>query len=113
MTVQKQIVKDVKLYIDHYDLEGLQKYYIDLLNTEFDYDINMQFIYKEAFFYACSKENKDIINWLINLYYGFDSVTKIALRQMFTYGKYILIKKKNKVLVDWYENNILKPIICS
>ena len=113
MSIQKEVIKNCKHLIDIYDLIELKKYYTELMTTNFDYDINFSYIYKDVFFYACNKENKDVIHWLIQLYHSFDDVTKIALRQMFTYGKYILIRKKNSQLANWYETNVLKPIKCS
>ena len=42
----------------------------------------------------------------MELYNNFDEATKIALRQMFFYGKYVIIRNKHKELAKWYEKNI-------
>ena len=107
---QQQIIKECKHFIDTYNLDELKNLYNTLNETNLEYDINISFIFKEVFFYACKKNNKDIIDWLMSVYNNFDTVTKIALRQMFFYGKYILLKNKNSELIKWYEQNILEPI---
>ena len=89
-----------------------KEYYLELTNTNFDYDVNMGYIFKTIFFYSCKKGNKPIIEWLMELYEAFDETTKIALRQMFFYGKYVIIRNKHKKLVKWYETTILPPIRC-
>ena len=44
----------------------------------------------------------------MELYETFDEAAKIALRQMFFYGKYMI--KRNDDLVDWYSDHII-PLI--
>ena len=112
MTFQKNIIKHCKYLIDVFDLDGIKKYYLELTNTEFDYDINIGHIFKTIFFYSCKKGNKPIIKWMIELYNTFDETTKIALRQMFFYGKYVIIRNKHKELAKWYDKHVLPPIRC-
>ena len=112
MTSQKDIIKRCKYLIDVFDLDGIKAYYLELTTVEFDYDINIGYIFKTIFFYGCKKGNKPIIEWMVGLYEVFDESTKIALRQMFFYGKYLIIRNKHKKLAKWYEKNILIPIRC-
>jgi hypothetical protein len=85
----------------------LQEIYNTIKNKqkEVEYNINFQYIYQKLLFHACIKESKDCITFLRNLYLNkFDDVSKIALRQSFFYGKYLL---KDKNLIEWYDKNII------
>ena len=108
--MQKDIINEGKLYITSEDLTAVKSYYSKLINTSFDIDLNYQFIYKELFLHSCYVGNKDIIKWLTNLYFTFDDVTKIALRQLFPYAKYILINKQHKHVIDWYDKEFLPTV---
>ena len=96
MTLQKTILKNCKQIIDKGSLNALKQYYNEIQQYDLDYDINISYIYSQVYNYSCIKGNKNVILWLIQLYLGFDEMTQIALRQMFVYGKYLLIKKENK-----------------
>ncbi|MDC0230361.1 hypothetical protein OAK19_00210 [Aureispira] len=88
----------------------LQGLYDNIENKQRDveYQINFQYIYQKLLFHACIKEAKDCIIFLLNLYLNnFDDVSKIALRQSFFYGKYLL---KDEKLIDWYDKNIISKI---
>lgn len=70
--------------------------------------INLYDVFLKLFFYACQKERKDSIIFLMRMYMEyFSDTTKIALRQSFFYGKY---KIKSASLRKWYSEYIL-PII--
>jgi len=112
MTFQRKIINKCKYFIDIFDLQGLQEYYLELNNINFDYNINICHIFKIVFFYSCTKGRKPVIEWLIKLYETFDEITKIVLRQMFFYGKCLLIKNKHEKLIKWYNTTILPPIRC-
>ena len=86
----------------------------DLYNTirnkqrNVEYQINFQYIYQKLLLHACIKEAKECIIFLFNLYRNkFDDISKIALRQSFFYGKYLL---KDEKLIDWYDQNIIFKI---
>tara|TARA_B100000686_G_scaffold353097_1_gene457321 strand:+ start:858 stop:1190 length:333 start_codon:yes stop_codon:yes gene_type:complete len=88
----------------------LQRLYDSIKNKqkEVEYQINFQYIYQKLLYYACIKEAKDCIIFLLNLYlHKFDDVSKIALRQSFFYGKYLL---KDEKMIEWYDQNIISKI---
>ena len=88
----------------------LQDLYDNIKNKQknVEYQINFQYIYQKLLFHACIKEAKDCVIFLLNLYLNkFDDVSKIALRQSFFYGKYLL---KDQKLIDWYDQNIISKI---
>ena len=114
MTLQKDIISTIKLFIDNGNILGLKNYYQNLNQIQVEYDINYQYIYKDVFLYSCIKKQKKIMEWLTEVYHRFDDVTRIALKHIFTYGKYLLMRqnKKDLRLVTWYQNNILDNIKC-
>lgn len=108
--MNKNLVIEGKYLIGAHDIDGLTDFYHDLkshsLNSE--YDINSQYIFNQLFNHACLKKNKEIIIYLMMLFYEiFDDVSQIALRQSFVYPKYLI---KDKLLTKWYSENIL-PLV--
>lgn len=114
MSLQKELIKNCKNLINKDDLYQLKQYYNYILELKIEYNINVEYLFKEVFYCACYNENKEIILWLISIYNTFDDITKIALRQIFIYAKYIFINKSknNNIkmnLVEWYQNNVIIP----
>jgi len=113
MSLQKEVIKNCKNFINNNDLYELKQYYNHILDLKIEYNINLEYLFKEVFYCACYTLNKEIILWLISIYNTFDDITKIALRQIFIYGKYIFINKckddtkTNTELVKWYQENII------
>ena len=108
--MDKQFMRVGKDCIDHNDIDGLNNLTIDIQKhiKSAEYIINFQNIYQKLFLYACIKGYQECITYLFKLYFElFDDITKIALRQMFFYGK-VLLKDKNTI--KWYNNNIIPPI---
>ena len=86
------ILSECKAYVSAGDLEGLQQYYSEIQNTEFGYNISWQYIYQKVYLHACLKKKVDIVEWLISIFPTFDSVSQIAMRQMFPYGRHLLAR---------------------
>ena len=108
MSLQKNIIENSKNFIDNNNLDDLKNYYIWLSDKKIDYNINIEYIFKDVYLYAVIKQNKEIIIWLINIYNNFDDIIKIALKHIITYGKYLIMTKKNtNDFIHWYENTIL------
>jgi hypothetical protein len=110
MDETNNIIKECKKIIENENLQELKEYY----NTLDEYEIFIsntipyELIFQKIFIHACNYGNKEIIEWLVEKYNEMDNIRKIALRQLFFYGKYILKKNKkykedNKV-IDWYES---------
>jgi len=110
--MNKLLISNGKNIINNYDIVGIKDFCHEIKNLSCDdYEINYQYIYQQLFTHTCLKKRKEIIIYLIRLYFEvFDDVAKIALRQSFFYAKYII--KKDNNLVNWYNNNII-PIIKS
>lgn len=92
-----------KTAVENEDHEALQELYNDLNNSE--YQINTAEIFLKLFYHACKLERKGTILYLYNFYKTMMSTCeKIALRQSFMYGKYLI---KNSTLKEWYSKTIL------
>jgi hypothetical protein len=104
----KKYVKLGKEAVEIEDHETLEELYNDLYNGGQDnneYQINIEYIFLQLFYHACKLERKGTILYLYNFYQTMMSDSdKVALRQSFTYGKYLM---KNKTLKEWYSKTIL------
>jgi hypothetical protein len=98
--MEQKIINEIKNLIKLQDLNQIELYYKNL-NT-LNYDLDIQTIYKEILLYSCYKGNQKIITFFLYLYYDFDDISKIALRQLFFYCKYIL--KNQKKNTDFLED---------
>jgi len=87
--MDRSIISTCKEIIDAGDLPKLQSYYQFLEEPE-DYRIPWEYIYQQVYLHACLRKQKEIAQWLQTLLETFGPVERIALRQMFSYGKYLL-----------------------
>lgn len=81
-------IKDCKAMIDKDNLEGLQEYIQENMGENFAWE----YAYQKIYLHACLKKKTAIAEWLRGLFPMFDPIQQIALRQMFSYGKYLLGK---------------------
>lgn len=93
--MDREILETAKEYIESDQLEHLQKYFIELLsNPVEDYRLPWEYLFQRIYLHACLKKNKRIAEWFEKeVYTYFDDLTRIALRQCFAYGHYLLNKK--------------------
>lgn len=105
MSKTKRLVEEAKWFILHDKPEDFEELILQIMHEtsndngflpsdkHYSYYkkgcINWQYIYKEAYIYACKHQKTFYIEWLTELYKSFDTVSQIALRQLFAYGKYI------------------------
>jgi uncharacterized protein YktB (UPF0637 family) len=110
MDETNNIIKECKKIIENENLQKLKEYYNTLDKHEIfiSNTIPYEYIFQKLFIHACNYGNKEIIEWLIEKYYEMDNIRKIALRQLFFYGKYILKKnkkyKEDNEIIKWYDN---------
>ena len=64
----------------------------DIFDSEYTDDIDIPYLFRHIYVHACLKKKQEIAAWLKELYETMDPIIKIALRQIFAYGDY-LIKK--------------------
>ncbi len=108
--MNKNLVTEGKNFINNNNIIGIQDHYdyMKHLNQTNDYKISADYIFSQLFTHACLKKNKEIIIFLIRIYFEiFDDVARIALKHSFVYAKYTI---KNKSLFDWYDKTIL-PLV--
>ena len=83
------LAKQAKVFITNNDSEGLIEYYTELRDNP---TVDWQYLFKECYIHACLKKQREIVNWLTTIYETFDPISKIALRQVFPYGRYLLAR---------------------
>ncbi len=86
------IVAECKEFINAGKLQELQEYSAELLNSEFEVEPDWPNIYQRVYLHACLKKQKEIAEWIVELFSKFDPITQIAYRQVFFYGRYLLAK---------------------
>ena len=107
--MDKIFIIEGKKHIDFDSTLSLTTLYNTILDHQknSEYSVNIQNIFQKLFLYSCIKSKKSCIQYLFNLYGTFDTVTKIALRQSFFYGKYLI---KDKAIQSWYSKDILPKV---
>jgi hypothetical protein len=89
----KSIIYECKKYIELNELETLKLYYSELLEYEYTSQPDLPYIFHRVYLHACLKGRKDIATWLeYTIYPSMDPIQKIALRQIFPYGRHLLVK---------------------
>ena len=81
-------IQECKHMIDEENLDELQSLYEEYKYEPYAWDYAFQKIY----LHACLKKKKPITEWLQTLFPSFDPIQQMALRQMFSYGRYLLAK---------------------
>ena len=90
-----------EILIRENNTEELNNIYISLLNESPKFDL--AYLFQKLFLKACLYGNKNTINWFINIYdKEMNSISKIGIRHTLTYGKYLIKKRKDKKLYNWY-----------
>ncbi len=81
-------IKDCKVLIEKDNLEGLQEMYNEMSGENYAWE----YIYQKLYLHACLKKKRRIVEWMNSLFQLMDPIQQIGLRQMFSYGKYLLAK---------------------
>lgn len=84
------VLTDAKQLIDRGDLAALQSFYMHLHDVYEQETIDYPYLFRHIYVHACLKKKHDIIHWLKEMYETMDPIMKIALRQIFAYGEYLL-----------------------
>jgi hypothetical protein len=85
------VIVEAKKRIEAYDLIGMQELFEDIKDNK---EIDMATIYLKVYLHACLKKEGQIKEWLEQMFEHFDPINKIALRQVFPYGRYLYSKDK-------------------
>jgi hypothetical protein len=83
------VIHVFKTYINKKDTEGFTSF---LSETQDDYDGVWDYIFKKVYIHACLKKNQPIVDILLKHYEELSEIERIAIRQVFPYGRYLLAK---------------------
>jgi hypothetical protein len=92
-SIEHQIINECKILINNNNLDGLKELWVEYKeNTEFEREIAWDYIFQKVYFHAALKKQKLICDWLDTIFLEFSITVQIALRQMFSYARYLLNK---------------------
>jgi hypothetical protein len=96
--MSSEIIQTCKQYLNDNDLEGLQEYYRRLLNDESnEFEPDWPYIFHRVYLHACLKGRRDAADWLAkSVYPNMDELQRIALRQIFPYGRLLLSRAEKR-----------------
>ena len=83
-------LRDIKSRIERDDLVAVQAFYNELQSA--DEEIDWTTLFKDCYLHACLKKKPRIAAWFEEVFKEFDPIAQIALRQTFSYGRYLLRK---------------------
>jgi hypothetical protein len=84
----EDLIYTFKELINKNDLDAFKAYLDQLLN---DYtDIPWDYIFEKVYIHACLKKRKEIADFLAEVYKKLDPIQQIAIRHVFSYGRYLL-----------------------
>ena len=92
--MDKQILVESRRCVKNGDIHSLKEIYSTLPSY-----IPREYLFKHVFLCACTHSQKEITKWILNLYKEMDPVSKIGLKHVFTFAKYII---KNREFKSWY-----------
>jgi hypothetical protein len=94
MSIETQLFSEIKPFINIGNLEGLKELWSRYQNeTDFGRVIAWDSVFQKVYLHAALKKQHSICAWLDELYLEFDPIRQIAMRQMFSYAKYLLNKR--------------------
>ena len=82
-------VADLKRLVDDGNLIALKEYYQMLVSGEHEVAPAWDYIYQTVYLHACLKHKHEIVAWLKELFTQLDTITQVALKQVFAYGNYL------------------------
>jgi hypothetical protein len=92
MLIENQLIDEVKPFIETGNLPGIIVLWEEWIETDFGRTIAWEYVFQKIYLHAALKKQKDICCWMDTLFIQFDPIQQIALRQMFSYAKYLLNK---------------------
>lgn len=92
--MDKQIIDTCKDLIETNQIDELKEYIFNIQHINIqDYRLPMEHMYQQIYLHACLKKKQVIAEWIESIFpLIFNDVQQIGLRQMFSYGRYLLRK---------------------
>ena len=85
-----ELIRDIKLLIDSGNLTALQIAWEEY--SEMEEEIAWDYVFQTIYLHAALKKQHAICEWLDSIFLDFNPMTQIAMRQMFSYARYLLRK---------------------
>ncbi len=87
------VVKRFKSFVETEDLSGAEGFLTGLMTDSDEAStIAWDHVYQKVYLHACLKKRRRFVDWMNQLFEMLDPIEKIALRQTFAYGRYLLNK---------------------
>ncbi len=84
----EDFLRHCKTLIEEENLEELQIVYEEAKGEPFPWE----YVYQKLYLHACLKKKTQVAEWMRGLFSQFDPIQQIGIRQMFSYGNYLLRK---------------------
>ena len=89
-----QIIRFGKQLVETNNLDGLKEYVAEL-QEDSEAKMDWPLLFQKVYLHACLKGSTSIADWMKDILYPMmDPIQKIALRQVFPYGRYLLQRAK-------------------
>ncbi len=84
------IIARGKEFVNARDTFGLQKFYEELQESEFDVVPSWAYIFQKIYLHACLKGLRDAAVWLEGVAQNNPEITQLGFRQTIAYGRQLL-----------------------
>jgi hypothetical protein len=81
-------LRQCKALIEEDNLEELYAVYLEHKDENYPWE----YVYQKLYLHACLKKKPQIAEFMKGLFSQFDPIQQIGIRQMFSYGNYLLRK---------------------
>jgi len=88
--MEDELIREIKPLIETGNLTALQIMWEDYSEMEFDRPIAWDYVFQKIYLHAALKKQREICEWLDTIFLEFNPMTQIAMRQMFSYARYLL-----------------------
>lgn len=87
----QQVIGEAKHFVDIHDLNSLQELWVELQVSEPPEYMDVPTLFQKIYLHACLHKRHAIAAWLQDTVYpALDPIAQIALRQVFSYGRFLL-----------------------
>jgi hypothetical protein len=91
MSIEEQLVSEIKLIVARGDIHGLQQVWKEYVyETDFGRELAWDFIFQKIYLHAALKKQKEICKWLDSIFTQLNPIQQITIRQMFPYAHSLL-----------------------
>ncbi len=89
-SIEDQLINELKQYINSGDTALFITKASEYMNeTDYGRELAWDYIFQKIYIHACLKKRKGIAEWLKEHFTNLNPISQIALRPIFSYGKYL------------------------